>query len=93
MVYLIESFGLVDGFGICFIVFLQGCYMCCQYCYNLDIWVMEFNKLCEWMVDDVLIEVLCYCGFWGNKGGIIVSGGEVFLQIDFLIVFFIKVKE
>ena len=85
MVHSTESFGSVDGPGIRFIVFLQGCHMRCQYCHNPDTWAMESNKSRERTVDDVLTEALRYRGFWGNKGGITVSGGEALLQIDFLI--------
>ena len=54
---------------------------------------METNKSQLRTVDDVLQEALRYKGFWGNKGGITVSGGEALLQIDFLIAFFTKAKE
>ena len=54
---------------------------------------MESNKSRERTVDDVLTEALRYRGFWGNKGGITVSGGEALLQIDFLIALFTKAKE
>ena len=84
MVHSTESFGAVDGPGIRFIVFLQGCQMRCQYCHNPDTWAMETNKSRERTVDDVLEEALRYRGFWGQKGGITVSGGEALLQIDFL---------
>ena len=93
MVHSTESFGAVDGPGIRFIVFLQGCHMRCQYCHNPDTWAMESNKSRERTVDDVLTEALRYRGFWGNKGGITVSGGEALLQIDFLIALFTKAKE
>ncbi|VQC25903.1 pyruvate formate-lyase-activating enzyme [Streptococcus pneumoniae] len=72
MVHSTESFGSVDGPGIRFIVFLQGCHMRCQYCHNPDTWAMESNKSRERTVDDVLTEALRYRGFWGNKGGITV---------------------
>ena len=74
MVHSTESFGAVDGPGIRFIVFLQGCHMRCQYCHNPDTWEMETNKSQLRTVDDVLQEALRYKGFWGNKGGITVSG-------------------
>ena len=93
MVHSTESFGAVDGPGIRFIVFLQGCHMRCQYCHNPDTWEMETNKSQLRTVDDILQEALRYKGFWGNKGGITVSGGEALLQIDFLIAFFTKAKE
>lgn len=67
--------------------------MRCQYCHNPDTWEMETNKSQLRTVDDVLQEALRYKGFWGNKGGITVSGGEALLQIDFLIAFFTKAKE
>lgn len=92
MVHSTESFGAVDGPGIRFIVFLQGCQMRCQYCHNPDTWAMETNKSRERTVDDVLEEALRYRGFWGEKGGITVSGGEALLQIDFLIALLPRLK-
>ncbi len=67
MVHSTESFGAVDGPGIRFIVFLQGCQMRCQYCHNPDTWAMETNKSRVRTVDDVLEEALRYRGFWGDK--------------------------
>lgn len=93
LVHSTESFGSVDGPGVRFIIFLQGCKMRCQYCHNPDTWAMESNKAKERTVDDVLAEALRFKGFWGKKGGITVSGGEALLQIDFLIALFTKAQE
>ncbi|MBP2623381.1 pyruvate formate-lyase-activating protein [Streptococcus oricebi] len=93
MVHSTESFGSVDGPGIRFIIFLQGCKMRCQYCHNPDTWAMETNNSRERTVDDVLAEALRYRGFWGKKGGITVSGGEALLQIDFVTALFTKAQE
>ena len=93
MVHSTESFGAVDGPGIRFIVFLQGCKMRCQYCHNPDTWAMETNNSRERTVEDVLQEALRYRGFWGKKGGITVSGGEALLQINVVIALFTKAKE
>ena len=84
LVHSTESFGSVDGPGIRFIVFMQGCKMRCQYCHNPDTWAMESNKAVERTVEDVLDEALRFRHFWGEHGGITVSGGEAMLQIDFV---------
>ncbi|MBM7635637.1 pyruvate formate-lyase-activating protein [Streptococcus saliviloxodontae] len=88
-----ESFGSVDGPGVRFIVFMQGCKLRCQYCHNPDTWEMETNKSTERTVEDVLNEALQYKHFWGDKGGITVSGGEAMLQIDFVTALFTEAKK
>ncbi|MEE0950278.1 MAG: pyruvate formate-lyase-activating protein [Streptococcus equinus] len=93
MVHSTESFGSVDGPGIRFVIFMQGCKMRCQYCHNPDTWALESNKSRVRTVDDVLAEALRYKHFWGENGGITVSGGEAMLQIDFVTALFIKAKE
>ena len=55
LVHSTESFGSVDGPGIRFIVFMQGCKMRCQYCHNPDTWAMESNKAIERTVEDVSV--------------------------------------
>ncbi|MGX7351431.1 pyruvate formate-lyase 1-activating enzyme [Enterococcus canis] len=85
-----ESFGSVDGPGIRFIVFTQGCRMRCQFCHNPDTWKIGTGT--PRTTDDVLEEALKYREYWGEKGGITVSGGEPLLQLDFLIELFQKAK-
>lgn len=91
-VHSIESFGSVDGPGVRFIVFMQGCRMRCQFCHNPDTWALKNDKATLRTADDVLQEALNYKKYWGQKGGLTVSGGEPLLQIDFLIDLFKKAK-
>ncbi|MHC5374625.1 pyruvate formate-lyase-activating protein [Enterococcus sp. LJL120] len=86
-----ENFGTVDGPGVRFIVFAQGCKMRCEFCHNPDTWkIGEGGR--EVTADEVLSEALKYRSYWGAKGGITVSGGEPLLQLDFLIDLFKKAK-
>ncbi|MDR2832694.1 MAG: pyruvate formate lyase-activating protein [Streptococcaceae bacterium] len=93
LVHSTESFGSVDGPGIRFIIFLQGCKMRCQYCHNPDTWALKSATSKERTVDDVLNEAMNYKDYWGKRGGITVSGGEAMLQPDFLIALFKRAKE
>ena len=86
-----ESFGSVDGPGIRFITFMQGCRMRCQFCHNPDTW--KIGEGHEITSEALLEEALKYRAFWGKQGGVTVSGGEPLLQIDFLIDFFRRCKE
>ncbi len=91
LIHSTESFGSVDGPGVRFVVFMQGCKMRCKYCHNPDTW---FPQKGQWITSDELLKkALRYKSYWGDKGGITVSGGEPLLQIDFLIDFFKKAKE
>ena len=89
-VHSIESFGSVDGPGIRFVIFLKGCTMRCQYCHNPDTWSRTGGILRS--VDDILTQAQRYKSYWGEKGGITVSGGEALLQIHSLIELFRKAK-
>ena len=87
-VHSIESFGSVDGPGIRFLIFLQGCPMRCLFCHNPDTWKQDKTK--PMTADELLDQAEKYRSYWGEKGGITVSGGEALLQIDFLIELFEK---
>lgn len=83
-----ESFGSVDGPGIRFLIFLQGCPMRCQFCHNPDSWAVGKGE--EYTADELLDKAERFRTYWGDKGGITVSGGEALMQIDFLIELFEK---
>jgi len=86
-----ESFGSVDGPGIRFLIFLQGCPMRCRFCHNPDTWKIEKSQ--EMSATELLDKAERYRSYWGNEGGITVSGGEALLQIDFLIELFQEAKK
>ncbi|WP_242220654.1 pyruvate formate-lyase-activating protein [Bacillus cereus group sp. BfR-BA-01380] len=91
-IHSVESCGTVDGPGIRYIIFTQGCLLRCQYCHNADTW--EIGKGKEITVEEVMQDVTCYLPFMETSGGgITVSGGEPLLQLDFLIELFKKCKE
>lgn len=89
-VHSLETFGLVDGPGVRFVVFLQGCAMRCKFCHNPETWKSGGE---EWNATDLWKKALRYKNYWGKNGGITVSGGEPLLQIDFLIEFFKLAKQ
>ena len=78
-VHSLESFGSVDGPGVRFVVFLQGCALRCKYCHNPETWAAEGGE--EWTVEKLFQRVYRYRNYWGKKGGITVSGGE---PLDYL---------
>ncbi len=90
-IHSIETFGSVDGPGIRFIVFLKGCKLRCKYCHNADTWDPKSEDMRT--PDELLDFAERYRSYWGEEGGITVSGGEPLLQIDFLIELFTKAKE
>lgn len=85
-----ESFGTVDGPGIRYVLFMQGCPMRCLYCHNPDTWEIGAGE--EITVDEVIAEFNRNRAFY-EKGGITVTGGEPLLQIDFVTELFKKCKE
>ena len=85
-----ESFGTVDGPGVRFVIFLQGCPMRCKYCHNPDTWEMHAG---ERRSAESLIEEYEHNRAFYKNGGITVSGGEPLMQIDFLLELFGLAKE
>lgn len=85
-----ESFGTVDGPGIRFVVFFQGCPMRCLYCHNPDTW--DVNKGKKTSADELLKEYEKNKSFY-KTGGITLTGGEPLLQIDFATELLKKAKQ
>lgn len=88
-VHSFESFGTVDGPGIRFVVFLQGCPMRCKYCHNPDTWAFGAGK--KYTAEEVAAEALKYKSYIVN-GGVTVSGGEPMAQIGFVTELFSVLK-
>ncbi|MCR5254909.1 MAG: pyruvate formate lyase-activating protein [Acetatifactor sp.] len=89
-IHSLESFGTVDGPGVRYVVFVQGCPMRCAYCHNPDTW--EMNAGTPMSADEIIQNYKRNEAFYTN-GGITVTGGEPLMQIDFLIELFGKCKE
>lgn len=90
-VHSIETFGTVDGPGIRFVVFMQGCPLKCLYCHNRDTW--EVNAGNETNVDDLVNEIKRYIPYMKSSGGgVTVSGGEPLIQAKFVTTLFKKLK-
>ena len=85
-----ESFGTVDGPGIRFVIFMQGCPLRCLYCHNPDTWATSGGD--EISADELIGEYKKNESFYRN-GGITVTGGEPLLQTDFLIELFKSAKD
>lgn len=87
-----ETFGAVDGPGIRFIIFVQGCGLRCKYCQNRDTWDTTTGK--EYSVQEIVSKVIKYKNYFdASGGGVTVSGGEPLLQADFLIELFTELKK
>lgn len=82
-IHSIESFGTVDGPGIRFLAFLQGCPMRCEFCHNPDTWDPHAPVQYEWTAQELLEETLRYRSFI-RKGGVTLTGGEPLMQAAFV---------
>ncbi len=89
-IHSIETFGTVDGPGVRFVVFFQGCPMRCAYCHNPDTWEMDGGT--EISAEELITRFNRNRAFY-KTGGITATGGEPLLQIDFLIELFELAKK
>lgn len=90
-IHSIETFGTVDGPGIRFVLFMQGCLMRCLYCHNPDTWNVKGGQLKT--ADEILNEILKYRVYYKDTGGLTISGGEACLQLDFVLELFALCKK
>lgn len=90
-IHSIETFGTVDGPGIRFVIFMQGCTLKCKYCHNRDTW--KLNSGTPTSTDELIKEILNYKSYMDNSGGgVTVSGGEPLLQAPFVTELFKELK-
>ena len=81
-IHSIQSLGTLDGPGVRFVVFLQGCNLRCKCCHNPDTWECGVGK--EYTPEEIVSRALRFREYFGRNGGITVSGGEPLLQADFV---------
>lgn len=89
-IHSIESFGAVDGPGIRYVLFMQGCPLKCKYCHNPDSWSCHDGTM--YSADKIANDIKTYYNFIKN-GGVTISGGEPLLQPEFLLELLKKCKE
>ena len=90
-VHSVESFGTVDGPGIRFVLFMQGCHLRCKYCHNRDSWDIKGGQYKS--LNEVFDKIIRYKEYICPNGGVTISGGEPLLQYEFLIELFKKLKK
>jgi pyruvate formate lyase activating enzyme len=90
-IHSLETFGTHDGPGIRMVVFVQGCQFRCLYCHNPDSLDVKGGTLVE--IDELVKRALKQKSYFGNEGGVTVSGGEPLLQRSKLITFFKKLHD
>ena len=81
-VHSLQSLGTLDGPGVRFVVFLQGCHLRCGCCHNPDTWEMQGGT--EYTADELLEKIVRYRPYFKQTGGVTVSGGEPLLQAEFV---------
>ena len=85
-IHSIQSLGTVDGPGVRFVAFLQGCPLRCGCCHNPDTWDVHGGTEVE--AAELVRRALRCRAYFGETGGVTVSGGEPLLQAEFCTEFF-----
>lgn len=87
-----ETMGLVDGPGVRFVVFLQGCPLRCLYCHNPEMWNNDEQKI-QISPEDLVKKIKRYKPYFKGVGGVTISGGEPLTQAEFVCEVFKLCKE
>ena len=90
-IHSVQSLGAVDGPGLRYVVFLQGCPLRCAYCHNPDTW--DFSGGTEQDSEELVKKILRFRPYFGEKGGVTVTGGEPLMQADFVEDLFQRLKK
>ena len=90
-IHSIETMGTVDGPGLRFVLFMQGCNLQCKYCHNRDTWDSSKGEIR--LVEDIIEQIKKYKNYIMPNGGVTVTGGEPLLQAKFLIELFERLKQ
>lgn len=90
-IHSLQSLGTVDGPGLRFVVFFQGCPLRCKCCHNPDTWNMTGGE--EYSAREIVQKVLRYRDYFGKDGGITLSGGEPLMQAEFALEIFRLCRE
>lgn len=90
-IHSLQSLGAVDGPGLRYVVFLQGCPLRCVYCHNPDTWAFGGGQ--ELTADELTAKIIRFKGYFGKEGGVTVSGGEPLWQAEFVTELFQKLHQ
>ena len=85
-IHSIQTMGTLDGPGVRFVAFMQGCNLRCKCCHNPDTWEMNAGQ--EYSAEELVSKVLRYTEYFGKDGGVTLSGGEPLLQPEFVFEYF-----
>jgi pyruvate formate lyase activating enzyme len=89
-IHSIENCGTVDGPGLRYVIFCQGCLLRCMYCHNPDCFTMQTGK--KMHIDEIIQDIRKYLPYIKN-GGVTLSGGEPFVQADFTAELLRRIKQ
>lgn len=90
-IHSVETMGTLDGPGLRYVIFMQGCSMRCRYCHNPDSW--DFNGGTRMSVEELVRDILSYRSFITTGGGVTISGGEPLAQAPFVLALVRALKE